>query len=46
MGSGTTLGEVLKLGGRVVGQDINPVAHFLVKNALGLPRHERSSQHV
>src|SRR6267142_3787265 len=40
IGSGTTLGEVLKLGGRVVGQDINPVAHFLVKNALGLPRHE------
>jgi len=37
MGSGTTLGEVLKLGGRAIGQDINPVAYFLVKNALNLP---------
>jgi len=40
MGSGTTLGEVLKLGGRAVGQDINPVAFFLVSNALSLPRRE------
>ena len=36
MGSGTTLGEVLKLGGRAVGQDINPVSYFLVKNGLNL----------
>jgi len=34
MGSGTTIGEAIKLGFRIVGQDINPVSHFLVKNAL------------
>ena len=34
MGSGTTLGEALKLGSRAVGRDINPVAHFAVSNAL------------
>jgi adenine-specific DNA methylase len=37
MGSGTTLGEVLKLGGRAIGQDINAVACFAVMNALHLP---------
>jgi adenine-specific DNA methylase len=36
MGSGTTIGEAIKLGFRVVGQDINPVSHFLVKNALAV----------
>ena len=34
MGSGTTLGEALKLGCRAIGRDINPVACFAVKNAL------------
>lgn len=34
MGSGTTLGEALKLGCRAIGRDINPVAYFLVRNAL------------
>ncbi len=34
MGSGTTIGEALKLGCRAVGRDINPVAYFAVKNAL------------
>ncbi len=34
MGSGTTVGEAAKLGARAIGRDINPVAHFLVKNAL------------
>ena len=34
MGSGTTVGEAIKLGFRGIGQDINPVAYFLVKNAL------------
>lgn len=34
MGSGTTIGEALKLGARAIGRDINPVAHFLVRNAL------------
>ena len=38
MGSGTTLGEALKVGARVIGRDINPVAHFLVRNALA--RHD------
>jgi len=36
MGSGTTIGEALKLGARAIGRDINPVSHFTVKNALGL----------
>lgn len=39
MGSGTTLGEALKLGCRAVGRDINPVAAFSVRNAL--ERHSR-----
>jgi adenine-specific DNA methylase len=34
MGSGTTVGEAIKLGFRAIGRDINPVSHFLVKNAL------------
>lgn len=34
MGSGTTIGEALKLGARAIGRDINPVAHFLVRNAV------------
>lgn len=40
MGSGTTVGEAVKLGFRAIGQDINPVSHFLVKNAL--TTHSRS----
>ena len=36
MGSGTTLGEALKMGVRAIGRDINPVAYFLVRNALGI----------
>ena len=40
MGSGTTIGEAIKLGYRAIGQDINPVSHFLVKNALAA--HSRS----
>lgn len=38
MGSGTTIGETLKLGGRAVGFDINPVAYFLVRNAVRMPK--------
>jgi putative DNA methylase len=34
MGSGTTLGEALKLGVKVVGSDINPVSTFLVRQAF------------
>jgi adenine-specific DNA methylase len=34
MGSGTTLVEARKLGCRAIGRDINPVACFLVQNAL------------
>ena len=40
MGSGTTIGEAAKLGVRAIGRDINPVAHFLVQNALAF--HDRS----
>ncbi len=41
MGSGTTVGEALKLGARAIGRDINPVAHFLVRNALAI--HDRKA---
>lgn len=34
MGSGTTLGEALKLGCQVIGRDINPVSFFMVRNSL------------
>lgn len=34
MGSGTTLGEAVKLGARAIGCDINPVSTFLVRQAL------------
>ena len=34
MGSGTTLGETIKLGAKAVGCDINPVSTFLVKQAF------------
>ena len=34
MGSGTTLGEALKLGANVVGCDSNPVSTFLVRQSL------------
>lgn len=36
MGSGTTVVETLKLGARAVGRDINPVAYFLVRNAVAV----------
>lgn len=36
MGSGTTLGEALKLGSRAIGRDINPVAYLQVHTALTL----------
>ena len=41
MGSGTTIGEGAKLGARAIGRDINPVAHFLVRNALAF--HDRDA---
>jgi len=34
MGSGTTLGEAVKLGAKVIGSDINPVSTFLVRQAF------------
>lgn len=34
MGSGTTLGEALKLGSKAIGCDINPVSSFLVNQAF------------
>ena len=36
MGSGTTLGETLKIGGRAIGRDINPVSYLQVSTALTL----------
>lgn len=36
MGSGTTVGEALKVGARAIGRDINPVSYFAVRNALGI----------
>ena len=41
MGSGTTIGEVVKVGGRAIGRDINPVACFLVRNATAT--HDREA---
>jgi putative DNA methylase len=34
MGSGTTLGEALKLGAKAIGCDINPISSFLVQQAF------------
>jgi putative DNA methylase len=34
MGSGTTLGEALKLGAKAIGCDINPISTFLVRQAF------------
>lgn len=34
MGSGTTIGEALKLGAKAIGNDINPVSTFLVRQAF------------
>lgn len=44
MGSGTTIGETLKFGGRAIGRDINPVAHRLVRTAVDLPSRRRLLQ--
>ena len=41
MGSGTTVGEALKLGARAIGRDINSAAYFLVRNALAI--HDREA---
>lgn len=34
MGSGTSLGEALKLGAKAIGNDINPISTFLVRQAF------------
>ena len=36
MGSGTTIGETLKLDGHAIGRDINPVSYLQVRTALTL----------
>ena len=36
MGSGTTLGETLKLDGKAIGRDINPVSYLQVRTAFTL----------
>ncbi len=41
MGSGTTIGEACKVGARAIGRDINPIAHFLVRNAFA--SHDRKA---
>jgi putative DNA methylase len=41
MGSGTTIGEALKLGARAIGRDINHVAYFTARNAF--VRHDLSA---
>ena len=41
MGSGTTLFEALRLGCRVVGCDVNPVAWWTVKSAIEQPQNLR-----
>jgi adenine-specific DNA methylase len=41
MGSGTTIGEAIKLGMRAIGRDINHVAYFAVRNALANHSRER-----
>ena len=49
MGSGTTLGETLKLGGQAIGRDINPVSYLQVRTALtlgGLEELERTYQEI
>lgn len=43
MGSGITVGESVKMGARSIGRDINPVAHFLAKNAVTI--HDRTAVH-
>ena len=40
MGSGTTIGETLKLGARGIGRDINPVSYLQVRTALTLRNSE------
>ena len=44
MGSGTTIGEATKLGCTAIGRDINPVAHRMVRVALG--RLNRTDLHM
>ena len=46
MGSGTTLGEALKIGARVVGCDINPISSFLVKQELTRVSLDEVEQHM
>lgn len=42
MGSGTTVGEALKLGARTLGRDINPVAVSTVRAAFRLPSRDEA----
>lgn len=40
MGGGITLVNTLRLGGKAIGVDVNPVAWFITKNELQIPRLE------
>lgn len=44
MGSGTTIGEGLKLGMRMIGRDINPVAYRATKVAFSLHKVDQTDQ--
>lgn len=47
MGSGTTIGEAIKLGCKAIGGEINPVAYRAVKTALGpLDRTNISKEYI
>jgi len=41
MGSGTTMGEAIKLGAKAIGCDINPVSTFMVHQAFALVSEEK-----
>ena len=41
MGSGTTLGEAVKLGAKAIGCDINPISTFLVRQAFAGVKEEQ-----
>lgn len=41
MGSGTTVGEAVKLGARAIGRDINPVSHFAAR--ISMSPHSRQA---
>lgn len=43
MGGGVTLVNTLRLGGKAIGIDVNPVAWFITKNELQMPKNDKES---